>query len=577
MKARILVIDDEESIRFTFAAFLSKEGYEVVTAADYPDAVALLERETPDLIFADIILGRHVGTEVLAEVKRRGLKCPVVMITGLPAVETAAESVRQGAYDYLAKPIGKETLLRVTKIALEHKRLADEKDRMENEKEGYRRHLETVFRSINEAIITVDNDLRVVNANQATERVCGLNREMITGRNFGELQAHCLGSCVKVLRNTLERCKSIREYRMDCGHHDRPEQVVVINASPLLDQEGASLGAVLTIRDITRLNELERELKERHQFHHIIGKSKRMREIFTLLEDLAPTDTTVLISGESGTGKEVVAKALHHAGPRTFRSLISVNCSALAEGLLESELFGHVKGAFTGAIADKKGRFQMADGGTIFLDEVGDISPVIQLKLLRVLQEKTFERVGDSSPLRVDVRVIAATNRDLREKVRSGQFREDLYYRLKVLEIILPPLRERTEDIPLLVNHFSGHFNRKFNKNIQGVHDDVMESFMRYPWPGNVRELEHAIEHAFVLCRQGIIMPGHIPAEIMEYSINKGVVPSLVEHRREPPAIENALERSGWNKAKAARILGVSRQTLYRKMVEYKIGPPHAS
>lgn len=575
MKTRILVIDDEESIRFTFAAFLSKEGHEVIAAASYPDAVDLLVRKPPDLIFADIILGNHMGTEVLAEVKQRKLKCPVVMITGLPTVETAAESVRQGAYDYLAKPIAKETLLKVAGKALDHKRLADERDRIEHEKEGYRRHLETVFRSINEPIITVDNDLRVVNANQATERVCGLNHEMLTGKDLGELQTQCRGSCVKALRSTLESSTCIREYRLDCGHHDRPEQVVVINTSPLLDEEGMSLGAVLTIRDITRLNELERQLRERHQFHQIIGKSNRMQEIFTLLEDLGPTDTTVLISGESGTGKEMVAKAIHHSGPRTFRSLVSVNCSALAESLLESELFGHVKGAFTGAVADKKGRFQMAEGGTIFLDEIGDISPAIQLKLLRVLQEKTFERVGDSTPLRVDVRVVAATNRDLREKVRRGQFREDLYYRLKVLEITLPPLRERTQDIPLLAKHFSGLFNRKFKKNIQGLHDEVLEAFMRYPWPGNVRELEHAIEHAFVLCRQGIIMPGHVPPEIMDYSHSKGI-PSPVEDRFDCAAIFNALEKTGWNKAKAARLLGVSRQTLYRKLEEYKINLPAA-
>ena len=282
------------------------------------------------------------------------------------------------------------------------------------------------------------------------------------------------------------------------------------------------MGAVLVIRDITLLRDLERELRERHQFQNIIGRSKKMQDTYRLLEDLANLETTVLITGESGTGKELVARALHYSGQRAFKPFVTVSCSALAESLLESELFGHVRGAFTGAIRDKQGRFQAANGGTILLDEIGDISPLIQLKLLRVLQEKEIERVGESTPQKVDVRVIACTNKDLKEKVRRGEFRQDLYYRLKVVEVSLPPLRDRLEDLPLLVDHFCHSFNERFKKNIEGISNEVLGKFMDYPWPGNVRELEHVMEHAFVLCHGGVITLEHLPSEISDYERNDG-------------------------------------------------------
>jgi PAS domain S-box-containing protein len=573
MAARILVVDDEESIRFTFSSFLAKEGYEVVTAESYPAGLEMLSAGGIDLVFADIVLGGHAGTEILKEVKKTGMKCPVIMITGQPNVDSAAESVRQGAFDYLPKPVQKETLLRTTKIALDHKRLIEERDRVEREKEQYRRNLKAIFKSIKDAIITVDNDMRVIEANEATADICGVKPEEIFGKRYKEGMIRCRTSCLPDLEEIIGRRAEIREQRIQCTYTLKPGRMVVLNSSPLLDSADRVTGAVLTIRDVTRLNELERELKERYHFKKIIGESTRMQEIFILIEDLGQTDTTVLITGESGTGKEVVAKALHHSGPRANKSMVSVNCSALAETLLESELFGHVKGAFTGAVAAKKGRFQIADGGTIFLDEIGEVSPLIQLKLLRVLQEKEFERVGDAATLKADVRVIAATNRDLKERVREGSFREDLYYRLKVVEIAVPPLRERVEDIPLLIDHFRNKFNKVFKKTILGIHAEVLELFMRYPWPGNVRELEHALEHAFVLCHEETILPRHIPAEIAKWSAwkNENV-------KREPAgdidAISTALRKSGWNKARAARILGVSRQTLYRKLKEHQIPLP---
>jgi transcriptional regulator with PAS, ATPase and Fis domain len=314
-----------------------------------------------------------------------------------------------------------------------------------------------------------------------------------------------------------------------------------------------------------------------------------MRSVYAVLDQLSEVESTVLVTGESGTGKELVAEALHYGGPRAKGPLIKVNCSALSESLLESELFGHVRGAFTGAIRDKVGRFEAAEGGSIFLDEIGDISPRIQLNLLRVLERKEYERVGDSRTRRANVRVIAATNVDMMDKIRQGLFREDLYYRLKVMVIHLPPLRERTEDIPLLCEHFLAHFRASFAKNIARLNEEVLRIFMTYPWPGNVRELRSALEHASILCPGGDILPGHLPPELFRdqaqaaasgLSVRAGqygwpgqsqAVSAPAQRGLTREAILEALEHAAYNRAKAARLLGVDRRTLYRNMDKYAI------
>ncbi len=450
-----------------------------------------------------------------------------------------------------------------------------ERKKVEKELAEHRSRLEAIFGSVKEAIITVDMTLTVMDANPAAETICGLKVREIVGRPFGECLARCSQSCGDVIRQTLQKKSTIKEYRVECGHREREQQLVSVTSAPLRDAGGQYMGAVLVIRDITLLRDLERELRERHQFHNIIGRSKKMQDIYRLLEDLANLETTVLITGESGTGKELVARALHYSGLRGFRPFVAVNCSALTEGLLESELFGHVKGAFTGAIKDKRGRFQAANGGTLLLDEIGDISPMIQLKLLRVLQEKTFERVGDSDPQKVDVRVIACTNKNLREKVRLGEFREDLYYRLKVVEVPLPPLRDRLEDVPLFIDHLCRVFNERFRREIEGVTTEVLHLFMNYPWPGNVRELEHVIEHAFIVCRGRVITLDDLPVEFRE--IRRHPVSAGSGNRTQPAIEENeimeALTKARWNKTKAAHLLGINRRTLYRKLDQLRIHP----
>jgi transcriptional regulator with PAS, ATPase and Fis domain len=319
------------------------------------------------------------------------------------------------------------------------------------------------------------------------------------------------------------------------------------------------------VRDETRLVSLERRLRERQKIDSIVGRSKDIEKVRATIRDLADVQTTVLITGDSGTGKELVVDALHYSGERHNGPLVKVNCAALSENLLESELFGHVAGAFTGAVKDKVGRFQRADGGTIFLDEIGEISQRMQLRLLRVIENMEFERVGDSAPIKVDVRLVAATNRDLQERVSMGEYREDLYYRLKVARIHVPSLQERADDIPLLVEHFRRNFNRKFNREIKGISSDVEQMFLNYPWPGNVRELENLLEHTFVRCRQNVITAENLPGDFRKY-FDSHTLKTDLSPEDEAGAIRDALKQANGNKSEAARLLGMSRRTIYRKL-----------
>jgi two-component system, NtrC family, response regulator HydG len=563
MSARILVIDDEESIRFTFERFLKAAGHIVATADSCREALARITEASFDVIFADIILEDGTGIDILRKIKARGLSCPVIMITGDPGVETAADSIRLGAFDYIPKPINQQSLLHATRTALKYKVVNEEK-------QLYRTNLEAIFRSVTDAIITVDRESVVIALNEAAMAMGGYSRADI-GKPFSSLPEMCNGRWGEILEEAIKSGGPVEVDRIECQPDNRARRVISVRTYPLLSLQGMPSGVVMVLRDDTHVADLERELKEHRQFYRIVGRSEPMQKVYTLIKALAQVHTTVLITGESGTGKELVADALHRAGERSHKPLVKVNCSALPESLLESELFGHVKGAFTGAIRDNVGRFHLAHGGTIFFDEIGDISPKIQLKLLRVLEEKEFERVGSSTPTKVDVRLIAATNRNLMEKVSLGELREDLYYRLKVVEIRLPPLRDRREDLPLLVEHFRNGFNVKFKKTIEAISADVLKAFLKYPWPGNVRELEHTMEHAFVLCSQNIITFDHLPPDFMS-------APGI-EHRSpvETPdadaqAILEALDKTAWNKAKAARLLRIDRVTLYRKIKKYNLG-----
>lgn len=436
--------------------------------------------------------------------------------------------------------------------------------------------LDAVLRHTEEAVVVVDAGLVVRQINESARQVCPHGSHGLVGHPFTALPSDCAGLLSKLLHQAMGEGLPQEEVELTCPDSQRGNLEVRATVSPLR-VAGETAGALLLVRDRTRLTLMENAREQRGRYQRMIGNSPPMRELFALIEDLAGYDATTLITGESGTGKELVAEALHYQGARAGRPLIKVNCAGLPETLLESELFGHVKGAFTGAIKDRMGRFQMADTGTLFLDEIGDISLNMQSRLLRVLEESEFERVGDSRTLKVDVRIVAATNANLRDKVARGLFREDLYYRLNVVELHIPPLRERLEDIPLLTEHFLHKFNAKYGKSLRGLAEPVTELFLGYSWPGNVRELEHVIEHAFVTCRQGAVKVKHLPRGLVRLPEGIKAAPlvkapvKVPEEDNERAAIMRALEAVHWRKNKAADLLGMSRSSLYRKIEKYRI------
>jgi len=583
---RILIVDDEESLRLTFEMLLKRAGYESVTGvSNFDDAIATVEKENFDLIISDIVLQGASGIDLLRQIKEMGKSCPVVMITGYPNIETAAEAVRLGAFDYVPKPVKKDELLKIVALALEKQELQKEKNRFEEQQEKNRYLQETILRSVREIIITVDTHLRIADMNDmARDWTRSFLPEIAIGVSLPSISSKFGLALLNDVKEVLKHRKELKLHRLEWQKPDGSFGVMSVSAAPLEDNKSTFLGVVITARDLTHLEDLDKR-GPRTNFHRFVGKSKPMQRIYALIESVGKVDTTVLITGESGTGKELVAEALHEESPRRSRPLVKVDCTAIPEDLLESELFGHKKGSFTGADRDRLGRILQADGGTLFLDEIGDISPRMQLRLLRFLQERTFYPVGQDQPIQVDVRVITATNADLKEKVQRDLFREDLYFRLRVVDIILPPLRERKEDIPLLAKHFLSVFDHKMKRGVSGFSDSVMDLLLNHSWPGNIRELEHVIERAYVLCNGDTITTDHLPAEVMtaespppavsEAAVPRSVpaqpIPSAWDTEDEIERIIDALRRTAGNKAKAARLLGMDRSTLYRKISSYNI------
>ena len=429
--------------------------------------------------------------------------------------------------------------------------------------------LSTILESIADGVFTIDSDWRVASFNRAAERITGVPREKAIGQKcFDVFHANiCQTACA--LKQTLETGREIIDLPVDILN-DRGETLPIsISTAVLHDRRGRVIGGAETFRDLSSLETLRRELSNRYATGDMVSKNENIRKILSLLPSIAESSSTVLIQGPSGSGKELLARAIHSLSLRKKGPYVVVNCGALPDTLLESELFGYVKGAFTDAKKDKPGRFALAEKGTLFLDEVGDISPALQVRLLRFLQEREYEPLGATKPLKADVRVVAATNKDLTRQVKENLFREDLYYRLNVVKIELPPLAGRREDIPLLVDHFIKRFNLKMNKRIHSVSPGVMELLMRYDFPGNIRELENAIEHAFVLCNSSRIQLDHLPKELIEKAkepAHPAPIPPEPLKRAEAQAILRALENHGGSRKKTAEELGISGVTLWRKM-----------
>jgi PAS domain S-box-containing protein len=429
---------------------------------------------------------------------------------------------------------------------------------------------ETILCSLNEGVFCVDEDWRICFFNQAAEEITGVPREEALGRFCHEVFRSNICKKACALRYTIETGRSIASMSIEITNKNGNKVPVSISTAILKDKRGKFVGGVETIRDLSLLEQLRKELDAKHTFEDILSKSPKMQHVFELIPTIAESESTVLITGASGTGKGLIAHALHNQSPRAEKPFITVNCGAIPDTLLESELFGYKAGAFTDARRSKAGRFTLAQGGTIFLDEIGDLSPAIQAKLLRVLQDKVFEPLGGVQSIKADVRIIAATNRDLSELVHEGRFRTDLYYRINVFRLELPPLRERMEDIPLLVNHFVAKFSGLKGKEISGVSPEALAILMKHDYPGNVRELENIIEHAFVLCLGGMIQPHHLTEELQPEtsSPQRESLDLLSEYERE--LILNALRRNQWNRLQTAKELGIHKTTLFRKI--HKLG-----
>ncbi len=447
MKFSILIADDEKNIREGLADFLKMEGYEVFTAADGEEALARLDGQDIDLLLSDLKMPKYSGLDVLKEMSKRDPGLPVIILTGHGTVEDAVVAIRNGAYDFITKPVNLDHLSLLVKRALE--------------------------------------------------------RRELSRRNF----------------------------------------------------------------------ELQQEIEKSRRISTIIGKSPAVQSIFSLIKKVAPTKASVLITGESGVGKELVADAIHNLSSRTDKPFIKVHCAALAESLLESELFGHEKGSFTGAQARKKGRFEMAHEGTLFLDEIGEINQNVQIKILRVLQDKKFERVGGEQTLESDVRIIAATNKDLKEEILKGNFREDLYYRLNVVNIHVPSLRERKDDIPILANAFLQEFAAENKKKIEGFDPKARASLYAYEWPGNIRELRNSMESAVVMAAGPVIGMDDLPPGIRnadDKTVLRIPMGSSLADMEKAVIIETLANYAG-NKSRTAQSLGIGRKTLYQKLQEYGI------
>ncbi len=431
---------------------------------------------------------------------------------------------------------------------------------------------QTILDSINEGVFTVDPDWRITSFNRIAEQLTGVTREDALGQPCWEIFHTDICETRCALRRTLESSKPVMNAVAHIVNNDGDRVPVRLSTALLRDEAGDVIGGVETMQDLSRVEQLRKELEARYTFEDIVGRSAPMRELFDILPQIAESASTVLLVGESGTGKELFARAIHNLSPRKDKPFVAVNCASLPDTLLESELFGHVKGAFTDAHQDKPGRFQRAQGGTIFLDEIGDISPAMQVRLLRVLQERVIEPLGSVETIPVDVRVVAATHHNLKRDVKRGTFREDLYYRVRVIQLQLPPLRERRGDIPLLVNHLLARIARLQNRDSSGVSEATLARLIAYDYPGNVRELENILEQAFVLSRGGVIEPMHLPEEFRgEADDRLTALEGMSLREMERALIENALRRFNGHRGKTAAQLGIDPSTLYRKMQALEI------
>lgn len=433
-----------------------------------------------------------------------------------------------------------------------------------------RNRLDAIFNSNIEGTYTIDEDWNITSFNTSAEKITGFSKEEAVGKKCWEIFKSnvCRNGCH--MEQTMELGKSTIGNELEIINKNGEKIAIRVNSGILLDNENRKIGAVETFIDLSEIVNLTAHLTEKFRFQNIIGRNKEMEKIYSILENVSQTDSTVLITGESGTGKELVARAIHLNSSRRAGPFVAINCSAFVESLIESELFGYEKGAFTGAVKTKIGKFEIAKGGTLFLDEIGDLSGAVQTKLLRVIETREYERVGGNDILKLDARIIVATNKNLNEEIKSGRFREDLFYRINVINIHLPPLRERLDDLPLLVNSFITKYNQIFNKSIKHFTTEAYDKLLHYDYRGNIRELENIVEHCFILCDSDIIKPEHLPERIRGFekpvTNENNINGREVFREKEKEIIRNLLRKNNGNRSKTAEELGINPSTLWRKM-----------
>nr|CAX84064.1 Sensory box protein/sigma-54 dependent DNA-binding response regulator [uncultured bacterium] len=580
MNANILFICNDESFRETFIESVSKSGHAIHVVDSLQKAMNSLRNHHYDVVVSEFDLSDGSGLQVVSHAHEYFPEVKIILIADSLDAKSVQSALRAGSFDYLAKPVLPLKLAHVINLALEHSRVQNEKKMLVN-------RMEAVFQGVDDAIVAMDNEWRIIQINDAACKLLKLNHSSMN-QSFQNEISWLFHKVEPLLRQAQEEWLGKRAVCMISMHENGMERILNCTASLFHDPIQNAQGIILVVRDESRLAMLERETQTRQGWHGLVGSSLPMQEVYELIERLAEVDSTVLITGETGTGKELVARALHAISPRSQHSFVAVNCAALPVGLMESELFGHVRGAFTNAVRDKPGRFKMADGGTIFLDEIGDLPLDMQVRLLRVLQEQTFEAVGDNNPIQVNVRVVAATHRNLRERVQEGLFREDLYYRLKVVEMRLPSLREHKTDLPMLIDHFLKKFNARMKRSIKGITDEVLTAIMEHDWPGNVRELEHTLEHAMVVAPQSILAWSNLPHDFRNRYFPVMKLLQQPSHQRGRPlknghpsgrgpdreTILQTLEDSRWQLQIAATRLQISRSTLWRRMKSMGLNNP---
>ena len=566
----LLVEDNPGDARLIRELFRDLQGrsFEILTAESFRQAHERLKEHRVDLALVDLSLPDSHGLDTFRKLAESYPSLPQVLLTGLNDRETAIRAVREGAQDYLLKgEVDGHVLIRAIDYAIERKRIQVELEAANTRLQKSAEDLHSILNQLHIGTILIGPEGRILHMSVSALRLLGKNGTIPEGRpwqdavEFAEHDIHAL----ERLMQQDERKKFVVHFTPP-GHSSRWLEI------DIHDDPRDTRAKMFFLYDVTEIHTLRKQLQS--EFHDMIGKCQPMQDVYRQIRNLSQVESTVVIEGETGTGKELVARALHDSSPRKDKAFLAVNCAGLTESLLGSQLFGHKKGAFTGANSDHRGFFESAHGGTIFLDEIGDMPSPVQTSLLRVLQEKEITRLGESQPRKVDVRIICATHHDLQEQVAQHAFRADLLYRIRVGRIHLPPLRERQEDIPLLIWAFVSQCRKAMGKLfVQDVSPDALQRLARYPWPGNIRELKSVIEYAVLQCEGDTIQPRHFPPELLEspgtaLPASETTTNTSVKDRER---IVGALKETKGNRARAAQLLGISRATFYRWLDDLEI------